>query len=219
MEISKYIDHTILKQTTVDRDIEKLCVEAISNNFAAVCVPPHYVSMAKSILENSEVKIATVIGFPFGYSSIKAKIVEIQVAIEEGADELDVVLNIGNIKSDRWDMVSEEIKTLNDAVHKNNKISKFIIESGILSDKEIILVCQLCAQHEVDFVKTSTGYAESGASVRDIKLIRENLPAHIQIKASGGIRNLQSAMDMIEAGSVRIGTSAGITIVNGNKKK
>lgn len=218
MELSQYIDHTILKQTTVDRDIEKLCQEAISYNFAAVCVPPHYVKMSCELLQKSDVKVATVIGFPFGYSDVEAKLVEIKNAINNGADELDIVLNISYIKTDRWDDLKNEIKTLNDAVKKGKKISKIIIESGILSDKEIILTCQICAENNVDFVKTSTGYAESGASIRDVKLMRETLPPHIKIKASGGIRNYTSAMDMIQAGADRIGTSSGVAIINSSKK-
>lgn len=218
MELAQYIDHTILKQTTVDRDIEKLCQEALSYKFAAVCVPPHYVKMSRELLKNSEIKVATVIGFPFGYNDVDAKIIEIKNAIKNGADELDIVLNISYIKTDRWEELKNEIKTLNDAVKKENKVSKIIIESGILSDKEIILTCQICAENNVDFVKTSTGYAESGASIRDVKLMRENLPAHIKIKASGGIRNLTSTQDMINAGADRIGSSSGVAIINSSKK-
>jgi len=219
MELANYIDHTILKHTTVDRDVEKLCYEAQTHAFAAVCVPPNFVKMSKDILQGSAIKVATVIGFPFGYSHISAKLKEIEQAVIDGADEYDIVINISNIKNEKWEEIRTEVKTLNDLVHSHNKVSKIIIESGILSDKEIILCCQICAECGVDFVKTSTGYAESGASIRAVKLMRDNLPPHIKVKASGGIRTTQNALDLIAAGAERLGTSAGVAIVNGNNKK
>lgn len=218
MELSHYIDHTILKQTTVDRDIEKLCHEAQSYNFASVCVPPNFVKMSTELLKDTSVKVATVIGFPFGYSCIQAKEAEIKQALEDGADEFDIVLNISNIKNEKWDEIKKEVNTLNSLVQSQNKISKIIIESGILSDKEIIICCQICAENNVNYVKTSTGYAESGASIRSVKLMRENLPESIKIKASGGIRTAQNVIDLIQAGAERIGASAGISIINSAKK-
>lgn len=218
MELNKYIDHTILKHTAVDRDIEKLCREAKMHNFCAVCVPPNFIAMSKTLLQDTDTKIATVIGFPFGYSHLKAKEVEIIHAINDGVDELDIVVNISNIKNEKWDEVKNEIGTLQALIKSHNKISKFIIESGILSDKEIILCCQICSEYQVDFVKTSTGYAESGASIRAVKLMKENLKGDIKIKASGGIRTYQNAIDLISAGAERLGTSAGVTIVNSAKK-
>lgn len=218
MELNQYIDHTILKHTSVDRDIEKLCHEAKSHGFYAVCVPPNFVAMSKELLKDHDTKVDTVIGFPFGYSHLKAKEIEISQAIIDGADELDVVINISNIKNDKWAEVKNEIEVLQNLIKSHNKTSKFIIESGILSDKEIMLCCQYCNEFNVDYVKTSTGYAESGASIRAVKLMKEHLSPSIKVKASGGIRNYQNAIDLINAGADRLGTSASVTIMNGAKK-
>lgn len=213
MNIASYIDHTILKPTTQNADIDQLCAEAVQYRFAAVCVPPPYISRARSATQQSEVKTATVIGFPFGYSAIEAKVAEVKQAIADGVDELDIVINLCALKNGDWDYLSREIVACLQPIRLHRKVVKMIIESGILTDEELIKCCELYAKHKVDFVKTSTGYAEKGASVHAVRLMRANLPAEIEIKASGGIRNFAFAEELVLAGASRIGASAGITIV------
>ncbi len=214
MPLNQYIDHTLLKPTSLLSEIEHLCNEAITYGFAAVCVPPLFVKKAKSIVQNSPVKVATVIGFPFGYSAVEAKLAEILLAIVDGADELDVVINYMAIKNNDWDYVANEINNIMPVIKAKKKVIKVIIESGVLTDDEIIKCCTLYGISEVDFVKTSTGYAEKGASVHAVELMRKHLPAHIQIKASGGIRDYAFAQQLIDAGAIRLGCSAGVAIVN-----
>lgn len=215
MNIAQFIDHTILKPTTTLEDIRKICAEAIEYKFAAVCVPPPFVRNAKMMLKDSEVKVATVIGFPFGYSVAKAKIFEMQQAIEDGADEIDVVVNLIALKAGQWTYLENEIKFLVEAAHKNGRIIKVIIESGVLSTEEIIKCCEIYSKMGVDFVKTSTGYAEKGASVEAVHIMKAHLPEHIRIKASGGIRDFAFAKELVEAGADRLGCSASIAIVKG----
>jgi len=215
MNLSKYIDHTILKPTTLISDIEKLCIEAKQYQFAAVCVPPNFVKKAKALLEGSTVKVATVIGFPFGYSAVEAKIAEILLAIVDGADELDVVINISAIKNDDWMYLADEINHIMPIIRSKNKVIKIIIESGILTDEEIIKCCEIYGLAGIDYLKTSTGYAEKGATVEAVKLFRQHLPGNIQIKASGGIRDYAFAKQLIDAGATRLGCSASVAIVQG----
>ena len=215
MKLSTYIDHTILKPTTLISDIEKLCSEAKEYSFAAVCVPPNFVKKAKELLVGSSVKIATVIGFPFGYSAVEAKIAEILLAIVDGVDELDVVINISAIKNNDWLYLANEINHIMPIIRSNGKVVKIIIESGILTDEEIIKCCEIYGLAGIDYLKTSTGYAEKGASVEAVSLFRLHLPAHVQIKASGGIRDYAFAKQLIEAGATRLGCSAGVAIVQG----
>lgn len=213
MNIATYIDHTVLKPTTRNADVDQLCAEAIQYNFAAVCVPPNYVARAKAATQQSPVKTATVIGFPFGYSSIEAKVAEVKQAVADGAEELDIVINLCAVKNGDWDYLSKEIVACLQPIRLHRRVVKMIIESGILTDEEIIKCCVLYAKHKVDFVKTSTGYAEKGASVHAVQLMRANLPSEIEIKASGGIRTFAFAEELVQAGATRIGASAGITIV------
>jgi deoxyribose-phosphate aldolase len=215
MNIAQFIDHTILKPTTTLEDIRKICAEAIEYKFAAVCVPPPFVRNAKMMLKDSEVKAATVVGFPFGYSVAKAKIFEMQQAIEDGADEIDVVVNLIALKAGQWTYLENEIKFLVEAAHKNGRIIKVIIESGILTTEEIIRCCELYSKMGVDFVKTSTGYAEKGASVEAVHIMKAHLPENIKIKASGGIRDFAFAKELVEAGADRLGCSASVAIVKG----
>jgi deoxyribose-phosphate aldolase len=214
MQIASYIDHTVLKPTTLLADIERVCNEAKEYEFVAVCVPPLFVKKAKEVLSGTKVKIATVIGFPFGYSAVEAKVAEIVLAIVDGADELDVVINISAIKNDDWQFLANEIGNIMPIIKNKNKVIKVIIESGILTNDEIIKCCTIYAAAGVDFMKTSTGYAEKGASVEAVKLMREHLPASIQIKASGGIKSYNFARQLIEAGATRIGSSSSVQIVN-----
>lgn len=213
MNIAPYIDHTVLKQTTTIGDVQKVCKEALEFGFAAVCVPPLYVKKAKELLKDSEIKVATVIGFPFGYCAIEAKVAEIVLAIVDGVDELDVVVNISAIKNGDWTFIGNEINTIMPIVRNKNKVIKVIIESGVLTDDEIIKCCDIYGAAGVDFVKTSTGYAEKGASIHDVQLIRAHLADAIKIKASGGIRSYAFAKELINAGANRIGCSASVQIV------
>jgi len=215
MNIASYIDHTILKPTTVAADIKKVCQEAQEYGFFAVCVPPPLVRNAVAILKESPVKIATVIGFPFGYSIAQAKIAEAQQAIKDGAHELDVVINLVAVKSNAWPYLEKEMTQLMELARPTGRLVKVIIESGILTDEEILQCCELYTKIGVDFLKTSTGYAEKGASVEAVQLMRKHLPSTIKIKASGGIRTYEQAIQFINAGADRIGCSAGVTIVKG----
>lgn len=215
MSLNKYIDHTILKPTCLVADIEKLCAEAKQYDFAAVCVPPNFVKLAKEKLLGTTVQVATVIGFPFGYSATEAKIAEIILAMVDGADELDVVANISAIKNGDWSAIADEINHIMPIIRSKNKVVKIIIESGVLTDDEIIKCCDIYGIAGIDYLKTSTGYAEKGASVEAVKLFRKHLPDQVQIKASGGIRDYAAAKLMIDAGATRIGCSAGVAIVSG----
>lgn len=213
MNIASYIDHTVLKPTTTITDIEKLCAEAKEYGFAAVCVPPLFVKMAKELVKGSDVKVATVIGFPFGYSAIEAKLAETVLAIVDGADELDMVTNISAIKNNDWQFIATEINTIMPVIRNKGKVIKIIIESGILTDEEIIRCCDIYGAAGVDFMKTSTGYAEKGASVHAVALMRKHLADAVKIKASGGIKNYTFAAELIAAGANRLGCSSSIQIV------
>ena len=213
MHINEYIDHTILKPTTLIADIEKLCNEAIQYQFAAVCVPPTFVKKAKQLLEASKVKTATVIGFPFGYSAIEAKIAEVVLAMIDGADELDIVINLIALKNNDWVYLANELNHIMPVIKQKNKLIKIIIESGVLTDDEIIKCCGLYGAAGIDFLKTSTGYAEKGATIEAVLLMRQHLNPNVKIKASGGIRSYAFAMELIEAGAERLGVSAGVAIM------
>jgi deoxyribose-phosphate aldolase len=215
MPISKYIDYTILKPTCLVSDIQKLCAEAKQYDFAAVCVPPNFVKLAKEQVAGSDVKVATVIGFPFGYSATESKIAEIILAMVDGADELDVVANISAIKNGDWSAIADEINHIMPIIRSKGKTVKIIIESGVLSEEEMIKCCDIYGIAGIDYLKTSTGYAEKGASVEAVQLFRKHLPNTVHIKASGGIRDYATAKQMIEAGATRIGCSAGVAIVTG----
>lgn len=213
IDVARYIDHTILKPCTLSDDVRKICSEAIEYNFAAVCIPPPFVKSAKKHLLNSAVRVATVIGFPFGYSVAKAKLAETEQAISDGADELDVVINISALKNGSWSYLESEMSLLSSRIHDHNRLVKVIIESGILNDEEIIRCCGIYAKIGVDYLKTSTGYAEAGATLHAVQLMRANLPSVIKIKASGGIKTYETAKEFIKAGADRIGCSAGVAIM------
>lgn len=217
MSLAQYIDHTVLKNTTALSDVAAVCEEAERYSFAAVCIPPYYVQDARKLLTRSEVKLATVIGFPFGYHHYKTKAEEARVALEEGADELDMVMNLAAFKSNDMAYLEAEMGEVSSLTSAAGKILKIIIESGILNDEEIIKCCELYRHFPVQFLKTSTGYAEKGASVEAVTLMRQNLPSAIQIKASGGIRTAAFAGELIEAGATRLGCSASVAIVSGGK--
>jgi deoxyribose-phosphate aldolase len=193
-------------------EIKQICAEAVQYGFMAVCIPPSLVPFARPLAP----RIATVIGFPFGYSVLKAKNAEVEQALSDGADELDMVINLTALRAGDWAYIEKEIRTLTTLIHDEGKIIKVIIESGILTDEEIIRCCDIAAGTDVDFVKTSTGYAEKGASVEAVRLMRQHLPVGIKIKASGGIRTYEFARQLIDAGADRLGCSASVAIVSGS---
>ncbi|MFK7772588.1 MAG: deoxyribose-phosphate aldolase [Saprospiraceae bacterium] len=217
-QLPSYIDHTILKIDTKKTDIKKLCTEAEANNLYAVCVPPYFVQNASMLLKNSDVKIATVIGFPLGYSATPSKAAEIHKAIDDGADELDVVINVSAVKSGDWNYVQNDIKTVVLATQMKGKIIKVILETGLLNKKEIKKLCEICADAGVNYVKTSTGFNGDGATEEVVEFLRANLPGSIKIKASGGIKSVKKALKMIEAGADRLGTSSSMKIIKGIEK-
>lgn len=218
MNIEKYIDHTFLKQTTTLADVEKICQESVQYGFAAACIPPLYVKKTKEYLKDSDVKTCTVIGFPFGYSAIEAKVGEIVLAMVDGADELDMVANVSAIKNGDWTFIGNEINTIMPIVKNKDKVIKIIIESGILTNDEIIKCCDIYGAAGVDFVKTSTGFAEVGATIDAVRLIRNHLADNVKIKASGGIRSFTFAKQLISAGANRIGCSSSVKIVEEEKE-
>lgn len=216
MSIASMIDHTLLKPDATKEMIEVLCNEAKENEFAAVCVNPYYVKMAKGLLEGSKVKVATVIGFPLGANTKEVKTFETINAIENGSDEIDMVINVAALKNKEHDVVREDIKAVvNGAGDK--AIVKVIIETCLLTDEEKVIACKLSRKAGADFVKTSTGFSTGGATVEDVKLMKETIGDDLQIKASGGIRDYETAKAMVEAGASRIGASASVKIVKGEK--
>lgn len=212
MNIAKYIDHTILKPIAQRKDIEQLCREAKEHNFASVCVNPCWVSYASKLLEGSSVKVCTVIGFPLGANDSKVKAFEAKNAIEQGAGEVDMVINISALKAGEYDLVKSDIAAVRAA--SQGKVLKVIIETSYLTDEEKQKVCQICAECGADFVKTSTGFSSSGATAEDVALMAKAAGANVKVKASGGIRTREDALKMIEAGASRLGTSAGVKIVS-----
>ncbi|WP_153799615.1 deoxyribose-phosphate aldolase [Foetidibacter luteolus] len=215
MNLAPYIDHTVLKPVTLTADINKLCTEAVQYGFAAVCVPPPFVKLAAGLLKDSNVKTATVIGFPFGYSAIEAKIAEALLAMVDGAGELDVVINLIALKNNDWQYLANEINHLVPVIKSRGKVVKIIVESGVLTDDELKKCCELYGAAGIDYLKTSTGYAEKGATPEAVKLMRENLPPHVQIKASGGIKTYAFAKELVDAGATRLGCSASVAIIEG----
>ncbi|HYJ37059.1 MAG TPA: deoxyribose-phosphate aldolase [Chitinophagaceae bacterium] len=213
MQIASYIDHTILKPTSLISDVERICNEAVEYGFAAVCIPPPFVKRARIILSPSSVKVATVVGFPFGYAPIESKVAEVVLAIVDGADELDMVINLIALKNTDWEYLEREINLVKDIIKQKGKLIKVIIESGVLSDEEILKCCSLYAKCGVDFLKTSTGYADKGATVEAVQLMRRHLPSTVRIKASGGIKTYAFAKQLIEAGASRLGCSASVEIL------
>lgn len=218
MNIEKYIEHTILKQTTTLADVERICNEAKTYKFAAVCIPPLYVKKTKEFLADSGVNTCTVIGFPFGYCAIEAKVAELVLATVDGADELDMVVNVSAIKNGDWTFLANEINTVMPIVKSKGKIIKLIIESGVLTDDEIIKCCDIYGAAGVDYMKTSTGFAEKGASIHAVQLMRNHLADAIKIKAAGGIRSFSFAKELINAGADRIGCSSSLKIVEEGKE-
>lgn len=215
MELNKYIEHTLLKQDATKEEVKKLLDEAIENNFLGVCVNPCNVKFAKEYLKNTDVKVVTVIGFPLGQSTTEIKILETIDAVKNGADEIDMVINVGKLRDKEYNYIVEEISRIKFAAQ--NRPLKVILETDLLTPEEIKKACELCIQGKADFVKTSTGFVKNGvgAKAEDVKLMYETVKdAGLQVKASGGIRDKETAQKMIEAGAVRLGTSSGVKIVS-----
>ena len=216
IEINKYIDHTILKATATEDDIIELCKEAKEHDFFSVCVNSGYVSLAKEQLKGSDVKVCTVVGFPLGAMSTEAKIFETEQAIKDGAEEVDMVINIGELRSKNFKKVEEEIAAIKKVV--GDRVLKVILETCYLTPREIVLASELAVKAKADYVKTSTGFGNDGARMENIELMKNAVEGKAKLKASGGVKNLDTALSFIEAGVERIGTSSGVSIVNELKK-
>jgi deoxyribose-phosphate aldolase len=214
MSIAAFIDHTILKQATTLSEVDKICSEAMEYGFATVCIPPNYVAEAAKRTIGSKVGVATVIGFPFGYTYPETKASEATEAIKQGATELDMVMNVGALKNKDYNILEQEVSAVLKVIKEKKVLLKVIIESGILTQDEIIQCCTFYKNFDINFLKTSTGYAEKGASTEAVQLMRQHLPSTIQIKASGGIKTLAFAKELIAAGATRLGCSASIAIIN-----
>ena len=211
MKINKLIDHTVLKAFATSEDITKLCNEALEYDFASVCVNPANVSLASSLLKDSDVLVCTVIGFPLGANTIETKIFETVDAIINGADEIDMVINVGQAKAHNWDYVYEDIKAVVDAA--KGVLVKVIIECCYLTDEEKVEACKACMKAGADFVKTSTGFGTGGATPADVKLMKETVGDVCMVKAAGGVRNKEQFLEMISLGADRIGCSCGAAIM------
>ena len=214
--INKYIDHTNLKPFATEADIKKLCEEARKYGFASVCVNPCDVSLVKSLLDGSDVMTCTVIGFPLGRSTTETKVAETMCAYIQGCDEFDMVINVGMLKDGCDDYVRDEISSV--VMAAKGKTVKVIIETGLLTDEEKARATRLSCEAGAHFVKTCTGFSAGAATVEDIKLMKANITEGVKLKASGGIKTYEDAMALIEAGADRIGTSAGVAIVDGTQK-
>jgi deoxyribose-phosphate aldolase len=216
-QIAAYIDHTLLKPVAQVAEIQKLCREAMEYGFAAVCIPPFLVKEAAAWVRGTAVKTATVIGFPMGYSSSISKMEETKQAIEDQADELDIVINLIALKKGDWSYLEKEMRPLVRLIHEEGKILKVIVESGVLTGPELSQCCALYGQMGIDFMKTSTGYSEKGASVSDVREMRNKLPREVKIKASGGVRHYTFAKDLLDAGADRLGCSSSLQILEEEK--
>jgi len=212
-KIAAMIDHTLLKADAKQTQVEQLCREAITYGFGAVCVNSYWVKYCRKALEGSQVKTAATIGFPLGAMSTRAKRAEAKKAIKDGAVEIDMVLNIGELKSGNLDAVAHDIREVVKEAHKREAIVKVIIETCLLTDEEKVTACQIAMEADADFVKTSTGFSTGGATVEDIALMRSVVGEKLGVKASGGIRSYADAIQMVNAGATRIGASSGIRIV------
>ncbi len=217
MKINKLIDHTLLKQDSVEAQLKKLCTEAKEFDFATVCVNPTWIEFCKKELEGSDVGVCTVIGFPLGAMTTTSKVFEAKNAIEMGADEVDMVINIADVKENRMDKVVSEIRAIKEAC--GNHVLKVIIETCLLTEEEKRRACLAVIEGNADFVKTSTGFSTSGATPEDVQLMKSVVEDKIQIKAAGGVRSLEDLEKMVQAGASRIGTSSGCALMQGAQIK
>ncbi len=212
MELNRYIDHTLLKADATKDRICQLCEEAKEHHFASVCVNSYWVSTCRDLLSGSDVKVCTVVGFPLGAMSSEAKAFECQQAIADGAQEIDMVINIGELKAGHYEAVEADIKAVVEAAQ--GKCVKVILETCLLSKAEIIKACELCMSAKASFVKTSTGFSTSGATIENVRLMKDCVKGVCKVKAAGGVRSYEDLMAMVEAGADRIGTSAGVQLLN-----
>jgi deoxyribose-phosphate aldolase len=212
-EIARLIDHTLLKADATETEVRALCTEALQYGFASVCVNPWYVALCAELVAGSAVRVCTVIGFPLGATLPQVKTFEAQKAIEEGAHEVDMVINLGALKSGKFEAVEADIRRVVEAAHRGDAICKVIIETALLSHDEKIRASQIAIEAGADFVKTSTGFSTGGASEEDVRLIRSTIGANAGLKASGGIRTLEDLLKMVASGATRIGASAGVKII------
>ena len=213
MKLNKYIDHTLLKQDATEEQIDRLLSEAKDYDFSSVCVNPCWVSHAKTALVDTDVKVCTVVGFPLGTTTSAVKAYETKEAIQNGADEIDMVINVGALKSGNAALVESDIRAVVEA--SGDKLVKVIIEACLLTDEEKVLACQLAQKAGADFVKTSTGFSTGGATLPDVKLMRQTVGPEMGVKAAGGARSYADAVAFVEAGATRIGTSSGVAILKG----
>ena len=213
-ELARYIDHTLLKPEATKAQIEQLCAEAAEHQFASVCVNGSRVELAYSLLEDSGVQVCTVVGFPLGAMDADAKRYETEAAVDAGANEIDMVMNVGRFKDGELDCIVREIRDVVEAA--DDRIVKVILETCLLTNDEIVQACKLVTQAQAHFVKTSTGFNSAGATLEHVKLMRETVGQFAGVKAAGGVRNAADAQAMIEAGATRIGTSNGVTIISGD---
>ncbi|MCB0168302.1 MAG: deoxyribose-phosphate aldolase [Anaerolineae bacterium] len=213
MDIARLIDHTLLKPEATPEQIKQLCQEALTYKFASVCVNPTHVKLAAELLQGSEVEVCTVVGFPLGANVTATKVFETQQALNDGATEIDMVINIGALKADDNGLVEDDISHVVNKSHQHGAICKVIIETALLTDEEKITACQLAQKSRADFVKTSTGFSSQGATVEDVALMRKTVGPEMGVKASGGIKNYSDAKSMVAAGANRLGVSAGVKIV------
>ena len=211
MGLNKYIDHTILKATASSSDVQKLCEEAIEHEFYSVCVNGCYVADAKQLLQGTDVKVAAVVGFPLGAMTTAAKVFEAKEAVENGASEIDMVINVAKLKDGEFEYVENEIRQIKEAIGDN--VLKVIIETCYLTDEEKVKACELSLVAKADFVKTSTGFGTGGATYEDVTLMKSVVGDNAKVKASGGVRDKETAQKYVELGAERLGTSSGIDIV------
>jgi len=211
--INEYIEHTNLKPTLNYDDMDRLVAEALQYNFAGICVPPYWVKKVRRDLGKAPVQLVTVVGFPLGYNRAEVKMQEIESALKEGANELDIVVNLTAIKSKAYPWIKQEMSWFSKVIHEHEAMMKVILETAYLNEQEIIETTKVCVDAGVDFMKTSTGFAPEGATVEHVKLLHEITPDTVGVKASGGIRSYEKALAMIKAGAERIGTSSGVKIM------
>jgi len=213
MNIAATIDHTVLKPDSTLTDVQKVCLEAIEHRFASVCILPWYVQRAHDILAPEGIPVCTVIGFPLGSSTTASKVAESEIALRQGAREIDMVASITALKSGLFDEVYDDIREVTQATHALGGVVKVIIETCLLTDDEKRRMCSIVTQAGADFIKTSTGFSTGGATLDDVRLLRQHVGPSVKVKASGGIRDRETALDMLEAGAERLGTSSGVLIV------
>ena len=218
-DIAKMIDHSLLNPKMTDEELDEGCKIAARYAVASVCIKPYYVNRAAELLRGSGVKTGATIGFPHGGHATSIKVAEAEQLLSEGAEELDMVTNIGKVLSQDWDYVSNDIKAVVEAGHAGNAIVKVIFENCYLLDEQKIRLCKICGEVGADFVKTSTGYAEGGATIEDLKLMRKHSPPHVQVKAAGGVRTLEKLLEVRSLGVTRIGASRTVDILEECKRR